>query len=95
MIAARSTVVSWSMQPDGRPNIDSGGDGSGDGEGGIGGRDCSGCVEWWQLLHMVPCLYRAAFHVWQLGQKNYTRREMPGHARQRTVTRQHHVREQS
>ena len=93
-MAARSTIVSWSMQPVGRPNTDRDGEGSGGGEGGNGGKDSSRCAAWWQALHWLPCLERVGFHVLQTGQRNCADSSKPGEARAVCGQEQEYVREQ-
>ena len=42
---------------------------------------------WWHSLHLLPCLYRAAFHFWHTEHLNYRRRDArQGQAQQHTQT---------
>ena len=45
------------------------------------------CCVWWQSLHLLPCLCRAAFHFWHTAHWNYRGRDArQGQARQHRET---------
>ena len=92
-MAARSTRESWSMQPLGRPNMESGEEGSGEGDGGSDAcRALSSCALW-QSLHSWPCFLLTGFHMLQVLQRNCTRVKLPHDTRQHRTQPQQRVRE--